>query len=652
MGDCFKFFRKGGNSVSKKTRANASNHVKTRWFFSRVLVVGVRILLLPVTLLWGAGTLLWSIPFRVADLRRRAKHPFLCQDALDRFLVGKDPSVGFWDLYCCFRNFRLSRADSFFNAAYTRAAERTYRGVRRAPRGVPKHPAGWFGEKSAHTERRGARIWLNVLTVLPKIFLYVPSRLSASMHRFGRAMENSQTAIGAAARFLRRRGAILVPLALALAVGGVIGYYSTVKLSFAVRVGDETIGYVESRQELLDAIRETENAVSASLGSSFKLPENISYSLSRSINPTYLSKSELVDALSAYTTDYVKVGYALYVDGKLVAASENEGKLRTLLDDALKKAKKKAGKEISLLSDARILYQNCPIEAFLSDEELDDLFSKVKSNKGEASVQLSAYQPTTLPVVKKLSDGQAYCYTIGFSQQKAATQKLSLVYGASRIEEETSPVPFNITYRESDTIYEGAQYVHQKGVAGEKLTTYTVYYSGETEYSREVLSEATLTEPIDQIVLIGTKPLPLFENEEGIVGSQKIFISPVFGEISSHFGLRDMNNDGILESGHSGIDIPATDGTPLYAAGSGVVLEAGDTGNSYGIAVKILHENGLVTYYAHMSAVTVKVGQTVSQNQMIGNVGTTGYVTGAHVHFEVRLPSGGQVNPVNYLIGY
>ena len=52
------------------------------------------------------------------------------------------------------------------------------------------------------------------------------------------------------------------------------------------------------------------------------------------------------------------------------------------------------------------------------------------------------------------------------------------------------------------------------------------------------------------------------------------------------------------------------------------------------------------------AAVTVKAGQNVSQNQMIGNVGTTGYVTGAHVHFEVRLPSGVQVNPINYLIGY
>lgn len=641
--------------MKQTTAARDLQRRSARFFFSWLLVGGVRLVLFPVTFAYGLLIFLWSFPFRLRDMYTRAKNPFLCASALSRLLDEGDPSVTFWDLYCCFRNFSLSRTDSLFNAYYVRVSERAHRGrVKKAPKSVPAHPSGWYQDSSRHSERRTSMLYLKFLGVLSRVFLYIPSHIGTNLRRFGNAMENSQTAIGDAVRFLRHRGGVILPFVLLLVVGGVIGYYSSVKLSFAVRVDGETVGYVENRQELSDAIRETENKVSESLGATFKLPQNISYTLSRKVNPTYLSKAELVKAFSAYITDYVRTGYGLFVNNRLVAASENEGKLRAVLNEALERARTESGNEkIGLLSEARILYQNCPVESFLSDEELENLLLPEETQEGSTVLRLSAYSPKSVPVSKTLEKGQAYSYTLHYADDTGeVSQELSLVYGLSRVEEEVQAMAFATTYRESDTIYEGSQYVHQKGVAGKKLITYTVYYNGDTEYSREILSEATLQEPTAQIVLIGTKPLPLLKDEEGNPTSQKVFISPVYGTISSYFGLRDMNNDGVLESGHSGIDIPATEGTPLYAAGSGIVLEAGDTGNSYGIAVKILHENGLCTYYAHMSAVTVKVGQRVSQNQMIGNVGTTGYVTGSHVHFEVRLPSGYQVNPLNYLIGY
>ncbi|MBR6530544.1 MAG: peptidoglycan DD-metalloendopeptidase family protein [Clostridia bacterium] len=638
--------------MSEAPRREDQTAVFRRSVLSWILVGGMRVVLFPVTLCYIVLVFLWSMPFRILDMVRRARHPFLCADALTRFVDEKDPAVRFWDLYCCFRNLSLSRTDSFFNAYYVRLVRRAHSGpVRTAPDGIPTHPSGWYREEGS--ERKLAMLYLKFVSALPKVFTYLPSRIAARLRRFGRAMENSHTAIGGTARFLRRRAAVILPLVLFVAVGFVIGFYVNMEPVFAVRVGGETIGYVESRQELTEAVREVENSVSASLGASFKLPENISFSLSKKVNPTYLSKAELVEALSDYTTDYVRVGYALYVEGRLVAASENEGKLRMLLDAALKRAQDSTKTEdISLLSETRILYQNCPVEAFLSDVELEELLLPGEG-EGSTVLKLSAYEQKVLPVAKRLEKGQAYCYTVTYD---AATGEkaddLSLIYGHSKVEEAVEDIEFSTTYRESDTLYKGSQYVHQKGVKGQKLITYTVYYNGATEYSREVLSEATLKEPIDQVVLIGTKPLPTFGGEDGGVSSGKIFIPPVYGDISSYFGLRDMNGDGILESGHSGIDIPAPKGTPLYASGAGIVMEAGPTGNSYGTAVKILHENGLTTYYAHMNSVTVKVGQRVSQNQMIGTVGTTGYVTGAHVHFEVRMPGGYQVNPLNYLIGY
>jgi murein DD-endopeptidase MepM/ murein hydrolase activator NlpD len=88
-------------------------------------------------------------------------------------------------------------------------------------------------------------------------------------------------------------------------------------------------------------------------------------------------------------------------------------------------------------------------------------------------------------------------------------------------------------------------------------------------------------------------------------------------------------------------------GEPIYAADGGEVIFAGDNG-SYGLMVKIRHEDSVMTYYAHMNALSVKVGDRVYKGQKIGEIGRTGKVTGVHLHFEVRI-DGKTVDPLNYL---
>lgn len=98
---------------------------------------------------------------------------------------------------------------------------------------------------------------------------------------------------------------------------------------------------------------------------------------------------------------------------------------------------------------------------------------------------------------------------------------------------------------------------------------------------------------------------------------------------------------------HAGIDISAPNGTPIVAAASGTVYSAGWLGG-YGNAVVIVHSGGLSTLYAHQSSLAVSSGSSVSQGQTIGYVGSTGFSTGNHLHFEVRL-NGSPVDPLGYL---
>ena len=94
---------------------------------------------------------------------------------------------------------------------------------------------------------------------------------------------------------------------------------------------------------------------------------------------------------------------------------------------------------------------------------------------------------------------------------------------------------------------------------------------------------------------------------------------------------------------HAGVDLAAAHGTPIVAAGAGVVVSAGAEGG-YGNAILIDHGNGYLIHYGHLSAINVEVGQRVTVGQHIGDEGSTGHSTGPHLHFEVH--EGQYSNPI------
>lgn len=118
---------------------------------------------------------------------------------------------------------------------------------------------------------------------------------------------------------------------------------------------------------------------------------------------------------------------------------------------------------------------------------------------------------------------------------------------------------------------------------------------------------------------------------------------PVRGSISSTYGYRPIFGDF-----HTGIDIPVPTGTPVHAADSGTVLLTGWMPRGYGNYLTIYHGNGISTLYAHNSSLAVSQGQSVSKGQVVAYSGSTGWSTGPHCHFEVRV-NGRHVNPMGYL---
>lgn len=128
--------------------------------------------------------------------------------------------------------------------------------------------------------------------------------------------------------------------------------------------------------------------------------------------------------------------------------------------------------------------------------------------------------------------------------------------------------------------------------------------------------------------------------------TEPTWVNPVTGRLTSRFGPRRAPVQG-ASTDHKGVDIAAATGTAVGATRGGKVVFAGQA-RGYGNAVYIDHGNGYTSRYAHLSAINVKVGQTVSANQQIGAVGSTGRTSGPHLHFEIR-KNGEALNPLKYV---
>jgi murein DD-endopeptidase MepM/ murein hydrolase activator NlpD len=117
------------------------------------------------------------------------------------------------------------------------------------------------------------------------------------------------------------------------------------------------------------------------------------------------------------------------------------------------------------------------------------------------------------------------------------------------------------------------------------------------------------------------------------------FALPADGILTSTFG--DGRN-------HQGIDIAGPIGSPIRAASAGDVIDAGPA-QGFGLWVRLKHADGTITTYGHNNENVVKVGDVVTTGQQIATVGNRGDSTGPHLHFEVKLPSGSNTDPLAWL---
>ncbi|WP_433560959.1 M23 family metallopeptidase [Nocardia sp. CA-151230] len=140
-------------------------------------------------------------------------------------------------------------------------------------------------------------------------------------------------------------------------------------------------------------------------------------------------------------------------------------------------------------------------------------------------------------------------------------------------------------------------------------------------------------------------PQPVLDFLDGLHAEQARpkTVRPVAGPLTSGFGIR-------WGAMHAGIDFGEGFGAPIHAITDGTVIEAGPA-SGFGLWVRVLQDDGTIGVYGHMQDILVQVGQQLRAGDLLATVGSRGYSTGPHLHYEVHTGDGAPVDPLPYLAG-
>ncbi|MDR0821962.1 MAG: peptidoglycan DD-metalloendopeptidase family protein [Oscillospiraceae bacterium] len=431
-----------------------------------------------------------------------------------------------------------------------------------------------------------------------------------------------------------------------------IGYSAAATYAIRLEVDGIFLGYIENESVFSEAESIAENRLnqiggghSVSSVPSFKL-ENVAYA-------DYLSTYSIAETLFEKAGVSLEYAYGVSIDGRFLGAVRDNTELKKTLNGLLDVYRTGVVDETvefvnKVECDTLELYNT---ESIINVQDLITLFTSTRSSamyytieEGDSPSLIADKLGTTMLELERNNPG---FLTTMLVPGERLLQNMAIPYlsvALTTTETYSEAIPFDTETRDSDAIYIGQTAVYQKGVEGKRTISARVSKVNGIETRRVALLEVTESEPVTKIVLSGTVPTPQgsYSAESAEYGK---FIWPVSKSVA-YISEVPWYDGGY--SGHQGVDFACKVGTPIYACASGTVSSAKDARDGYGMRVIIDHPSGLRTLYAHMSQIYVKAGQVVTQGECIGLVGMTGYVTGPHVHLEVR--NGNTfLDPLNYV---
>ena len=430
----------------------------------------------------------------------------------------------------------------------------------------------------------------------------------------------------------------------AMAIAAAATVLSLYTLGAQVTYDGQDLGIVSSRRAAEKVVAELEDVTRATTGDGGYTVDTALLTAETGVFPRreLISDDEFEETLSD-TLGVVDYAYVLYVDGEKVVATTRSGALEDLLEQL------KLGYETAdtvnayFVEDVDIRQEYVESSYVMNLGYIAEILNETKEGEvtytvtsGDSYYSIAEKYDLSVEALMKLNSGyDPKILRVGDVLTISNAVPYLTVVNVER-QRYVQDVPYQVEYTDDASMYQGEYKTTSPGVYGKADITANVTYINGEETEREVVASVTLSQPVTEQQLRGTKERPTWYP----TGS---FSWPCNGVLTSRFGYRSL----LGSTYHSGIDIGNSYGTSIYASDGGTVTYSGWM-SGYGYLIIIDHGNGYQTYYGHNSSLVAAKGAKVHKGQLIARMGSTGRSTGNHCHFGIKL-NGTFVNPLNYL---
>lgn len=456
----------------------------------------------------------------------------------------------------------------------------------------------------------------------------------------------------------------VLPIASLFLLVNVVNAWADTTFALEVNYNDKTIGYVQSEAVYKEARELAYDRLDISAASSVVTDDGEETELigdaDYKIKAVKLSQindaSEICDKLIENSDSKITNACGIYIDDSFVCAVKNETDALSVFDSIL--AEYETDEENAVVSFVENIEY---VQGLYPDNEstvkdASYLSEKLNSKKSEAKYYTVQAGDTVSQIAQRFDMTSSQIFNLNpelkeniyIGQQILLSNEVNYIrVQITKTETRTVEIPYETVEVKTDKLYVGDTKTITAGVNGIEEVTELVTYIDGVKVSTKEVSRTTIREAVDKKVQVGTKKNSY--SSGAVVSGGGRLLWPAVGaySISSGYGYRNFG-----DGWHAGVDIVRSGGSTgctVVAAEAGTVTFAGWYGSG-GYTVIINHGNGLTTMYCHMKAGSLRVysGQKVVRGQAVGQIGATGYVTGAHLHFEVKV-NGKNVNPMNYI---
>lgn len=414
--------------------------------------------------------------------------------------------------------------------------------------------------------------------------------------------------------------------------------------AFSIKFGEEELGTVRNRELAEKLIDQIEKELASTYDVEIVLDKKIEFINTHAKDEEIITETDLRRNIRSKLTFLVS-GYVLQVDGKDIGAFKTKKEADELLYEVkspyIQGINENANiEEVTFVEDVKVVKKDIPMSDIKSIDEVKSILATGTTEEkthivqeGESYWTIAAKYNMTVDELINANPGKDPEKIYLGDEVSLIVPKPIITIATVEEVQYQQELPFETKIEQNNSMYKNEKKVKVKGEKGKSNIIAKITKHNGVEVERKIIKEEIVSKPVDELIVKGTKKLPL-------TAATGAFILPTRGSLSSRYGMR-------WGRMHKGIDLAAKTGTPINAADGGTVTYAGYKG-AYGYLVEINHGNGFVTRYGHCNKIYVKKGAKVYKGQKIAAVGNTGRSTGPHVHFEV-LKNGVHQNPSKYV---